>query len=172
MQLTNKPSKIFLYITVLAGTLWAGAYLVRMLLTYQVFEGTALIFREYINEQNLQGIYKVLNPAIAATFFLYILFFISLIVFILVSKVSLKRNGWFFIIIVLTLVTAPFEVYLMSIDYKILININYGDTNISLISNLLRERIKVLSSFPLVELFCFFAFYYLILFRPLSKNEN
>ena len=172
MHPTNKTSKTFLIIAVLSGSLWTGAYLVRMLLTYQIVEGADLVFREFINEDNLYGIYNVLNPVIASTFVLYILFFISFIIFLIISRLSLKNNGWLFIITVLVLITAPFELYLMRLDYKILININYGATDINLITELLKERIKALSSFPLIELFCFFSFYYLILFRPLTKHEN
>jgi hypothetical protein len=167
----NKLSKFFLYITVISGSLWTGTYLLRMLLTYQIFEGTDLVLREYISPGSLVPIYSVLNPAIASTFTLFILFLLSFIIFLLTSKISLKQNGWLFIIAVIVLVTAPFEIYLMSIDYDILININYSVLNEDLISGLLRKRIKVLSSFPLIELFSYFAFYYLILFRPFTANK-
>jgi len=60
----------------------------------------------------------------------------------------------------------------MTIDYTIIIQLNYGTYNTSKIVDLFVKRIKILGSFPLIEIFCYLSFYYFLLFRPLTKNEN
>jgi hypothetical protein len=75
-----------------------------------------------------------------------------------------------FIIAIIVLITLPFEVYLMTIDYKMIFQLNYDTYNTSDIVGLFVRRIKVLGSFPLIEIFSYLSFYYFLLFRPLTKK--
>ena len=172
MNTLNKTSKIFAFLAVLFCSLWVGAYLSRLFLSYQLFEAQDLTLKSYITSANLAGILITMLPTITTTFVLYICFIISFSIFIIVSRVKLRDNGWLFIITIIILITLPFEVYLMTIDYTIIVQLNYGIFNASEIVDLSVKRIKILGSFPLIEIFCYLSFYYFLLFRPLNKNEN
>ena len=119
MQKISKISGFFLSISSLACILWMGSYLVRMFLTYQLFDETLTTYKPYVNEQNINGILITLNPSIVSTFILYIIFIAFFILFLLTARLSLKLNGWLFIITILIIITLPFELYLMMIDFKI-----------------------------------------------------
>jgi hypothetical protein len=164
--------KILLFFIVLSGALWIGSYFTRMLLSYQIFEGTNFSLKPYINDQNLAGILKSFEPVIISTFVLYIIFIITYIIFIITSKISLKNNGWLFIVIVIILLTMPFEIYLSTIDYKIINLINSANFNPKQVLDLIVERFTVFGSFPVIELFCYGAIIYFLLFRPLKKQES
>ena len=172
MNTLNKTSKIFAFIAVITCSLWIGAYLSRLFLSYQLFEAQDLSLKSYINSANLTGILTTLLPSVTTTFVLYICFIFSFVLFIIVSPIKFRDNGWLFIIAVIVLITLPFEVYLMTIDYTIIFQLNYGTYNTSDIIGLFVRRIKVLGSFPLIEIFCYLSFYYFLLFRPLTKNKN
>ena len=172
MNTLNKTSKIFAFIAVITCSLWVGAYLSRLFLSYQLFEAQDLSLKSYINSANLAGILTTLLPSVTTTFVLYICFIFSFVLFIIVSPIKLRDNGWLFIIAVIVLITLPFEVYLMTIDYTIIFQLNYGTYNTSDIIGLFVRRIKVLGSFPLIEIFCYLSFYYFLLFRPLTKDKN
>jgi hypothetical protein len=172
MNTLNKTSKIFAFLAVITCSLWIGAYLSRLFLSYQLFEAQDLTLKSYITSANLTGILTTMLPPITTTFVLYICFIISFALFITVSHIKLRNNGWLFIIAVIILITLPFEIYLMTIDYSIIIQLNHGIYNTSDIVDLFVKRIKVLGSFPLIEIFCYLSFYYFLLFRPLTKNKN
>jgi hypothetical protein len=172
MNKLNKTSKIFAYLALITCSLWVGAYLSRLFLNYQLFVAQDLSLKPYITSANLAGILTTLLPAVTSTFILYICFIVSFALFIIVSHIKLRNNGWLFIISIIILITLPFEIYLMTLDYSIITQLNYGTYNTSDIINLFVRRIKVLGSFPLIEIFCYLSFYYFILFRPLTKNEN
>lgn len=172
MNTLNKTSKIFAFIAVITCSLWVGAYLSRLFLSYQLFEAQDLSLKSYINSANLTGILTTLLPSVTTTFVLYICFIFSFVLFIIVSPIKLRDNGWLFIIAVIVLITLPLEVYLMTIDYTIIFQLNYGTYNTSDIIGLFVRRIKVLGSFPLIEIFCYLSFYYFLLFRPLTKDKN
>ena len=157
MNTLNKTSKIFAFIAIITCSLWIGAYLSRLFLSYQLFEAQDLSLKSYITSANLTGILTTMLPPITATFVLYICFIISFALFI---------------IAVIILITLPFEIYLMTIDYSIILQLNHGIYNTSDIVDLFVKRIKVLGSFPLIEIFCYLSFYYFLLFRPLTKDKN
>ena len=167
----SKTSKIFLFLTALSGSLWMGAYFARLIVFYQMFEPEELILRPVFNEQNLHSLLITINPLIVLTLILYLAFIVTYFVFINISKISLKYNGWLFIITVIIFLTLPFELYLVSFDYKIVTSVLTGNFNSMEIVQLILKRFKVLSSFPVIELFCYFSMIYFVLFKPLTKKK-
>ena len=172
MKSLNKTSKIFAFLAIISCSIWIGAYLSRLFLSYQLFEAQDLSLKPYITSANLPGILITMLPSITTTFVSYTCFIIFFGLFIIIAKIKLRFNGWLFIIIIIILITLPFEIYLMTIDYNIIIQLNYGTYNTSEIVDLFVKRIKILGSFSLIEILCYLSFYYFLLFRPLIKNSN
>lgn len=171
MKKISKISGLFLSISSLACILWMGSYLVRMFLTYQFFDETLTSYKTYVNDQNIKGILITLNPSIVSTFILYIIFLLFFILFLLTARLNLKQNGWLFIITILIIITLPFEIYLMTIDFKIFMQVNSGVFNGSDITALIIKRFKILGSFPLIELLCYFAIVILAIFKPMTRDR-
>lgn len=177
MNNLNRFSKFLLFITCLSGALWLGSYVTRLFITYRFFEDTGFVLKAYYNTGNLNEILITLLPLFTSTFVLYIVFFIFFISFLISSKINLKNNGWLFLITILVLVTFPFEAYLMTIDLEIISSVYSESFNPNDIIELIKDRFKIFSSFPVIEIFCYFAIVFLFIFKPLSKeklsiNEN
>jgi hypothetical protein len=172
MKNTNLLSKIFLYLCALSGLLWTGAYFSRLIYTYQLFEKTDYILKPFLNNQNLPGIFTVLNAGVILTCVLYIIFIISFILFLVTSRLSLKENGWLFVITLVIVITAPFEIYLMTIDHKLIDLVYSASFNVNDAVALTVQRLKMFGSFPLIELVCYFAISYLFIFQPLKMNKK
>jgi hypothetical protein len=154
----------------LSGAVWLGSYITRLFVTYRIFQENDFVLKEYISQQNLNEIFITLKPAFLTSLILYTVFFVSFIVFLSTAKINLKHNGWFFIITIIIFFTFPFEAYLMNIDYKIVLLLSSNNFNSNEILSFIIERLKVFGSFPLVEIFCYFAIIFLIIFQPLTKN--
>jgi hypothetical protein len=166
-------TKIVLYISFISAVIWTGSYLLRMFLFYQLFTIRDFQLKGFLQEADLYAIFMVLLPAVTTTFFTYLLFLISFILFFWLSKIKLRENGWFFIITVIIIITAPFELFLMNIDLSIISGIYYNTYSSPEILNFVIKRFKILSSFPIIEILGFFAIFFMILFRPFRKRyEN
>ncbi len=167
MEKLKTPAKFILFITLLSGILWLGSYTARLFLTYQLFQPKNLSLKSYINASNLSGIYTTLTPIITFTFICYIVFFIGFTLFLIVSKISLKKEGWLFITLLIIYITAPFELFLMTLDWKtimILLSENFKSEEIT---QLFMKRLSLLSSFSLIEIFSFVGIIFLVVFKPL-----
>ncbi len=168
----QKVSKIFQYLCVVFGATWLGANLSRTMLTFYMFEGNQFQLKPFINSSFLHAVFYILNPLISLSVVTYVLFLVSFLVYTATSNLKLKQNGWLFIILVLVVTLAPFELYLIKLDYKILMAVFYSTFDSKIILDATIERYKVLGSFPLIHLFSFLAVIYLAIFQPLTKNEN
>jgi hypothetical protein len=170
MKKISKISASFLTIAALACIFWMGSFLLRLMLSYQLFDKTITAHKDYLNDQNLTAVLITINPAVIATFVLFIAFLTFYFLFLVTSKLSLRKNGWLFIITILILITAPFEIYLMTIDYRIFTDINSGIFNSGEVLSLLMKRLTVLSSFSLIELLCYCAIVFLAIFKPMTRE--
>ena len=172
MNKLSKISKISLFLFVVSGAIWLGSYITRLSLFYQIFQPAEFVLKDFINDQNLSGIFQTLIAAVTINIIFYIVMIVTFILFILTSKLNLKQNGWLFISTVLIFISLPFELYLMFIDYKLVIMVFNGNFNSQEVLKLVIKRFTVLSSFPIVEILSYFAVIYLFLFQPLKGTNR
>ena len=171
MKNISTLSKVFAVLSLIAAAIWVGSYLSRLFLVYQLFEGPDLILKSYITNENVNGILFSILPSFVVHFIAFIVMFLSTIIFYLTSKINLRYNGWLFIILIAIIITTPFEIYLMLIDYKIIMMLNNGSFDSNTVISLLRDRIKDLSSYSIVAILTYLSFYYFIVFQPLTKKD-
>lgn len=172
MNKLSKISKIFLFLSASSCTIWMGSYITRLSLFYQIFKANEFTLKEHFTEQNLYEIFKVLSPAVSVNVIFFTIMILSFIIFLTTSKLNLKQNGWLFISTVLIIITAPFEIYLMSIDMHILTQVVKDNFISNQILELVIKRFTILSSFPIVEILSYFAVIYLFIFQPLTKSDK
>jgi hypothetical protein len=175
MKKNNIVSSVFGYLALTSGSIWFGSYIARFIATYQMFEPTELILKEYITNSNLPAIIQTTFPLVELTFFSYIMFIICFTSFLITVKIKLKENGWLFIISMIIYITFPFKAMLMIIDYK-LIMIFFSELFASeQIPELIIERLTLLSSFPIIMILSYLTIPYFIIFKPFTlkpSNEN
>jgi hypothetical protein len=160
------PAKIFGFIAILSGIIWLGVYASRTLISYQLFD-VKMNLMPFTSSQNLEGIFIAITPVINTTFVLYIIFIIAFTIFLFLSNIKLKQNGWLFIIVVIVYVTLPFEVYLMTIDYKLICELNYNEiVNAEYSAELLREGLIFFSGFPVIIFLSYCSLIYFLVFKP------
>ena len=170
MKEQNILNKIFAFLAVLSGSIWLGSYAERMIISYQLFD-IDLNVMLYVNQQNLSGILVTITPAVYITFILYIFFIFAFTIFLLSSKISLRENGWLFIIAVIIYLTLPFEAYLLTIDYKIISAMNFSDViDAEYVISLFKDRFTNLGSFPIIIFLSYCSLIYFLFFKPFTKK--
>lgn len=174
MKKENTITKIFAYIALSSGSIWLGAYISRLLITYQMFEATELTLKSYITD-NISSIFQTTYPLVNLTIFSYLIMIVSFTIFLVISNLKLRENGWLFIITMIIYITLPFEIVLLLIDYKLFILFINEQFTSELILQLVVDRITRLSSFPIILLLSYLSIPYFIIFKPFTKkssNEN
>ena len=170
MKKENTITKIFAYISLTSGSIWLGAYISRLLTTYQMFEATELKLKSYITNSNISSIFQTTYPLVNLSIFSYLVMTISFTIFLMLTKIKLKENGWLFIITMIIYITLPFEIILLLIDYKLFIIFMNEQFTSELILQLVTERITMLSSFPIILLLSYLSIPYFLIFKPYTKK--
>jgi hypothetical protein len=88
------------------------------------------------------------------------------------EKKHLKNRGWLFISFLIVLIFSPFEIYSIIIDFKIFELSFYRTGDSTTLLNLFRERVISLSSFPLISIFLHLTIVFLMIFKPLNKEQK
>jgi len=165
--------KIFAFVAIVSGALWLGSYVVRLIVTYNLFLENDFVLKEFISQENLQAVLLSLAPTITLSSVLYLIFIIGFTLFLFTSSISLKRNGWLFIIAAIIYLTLPFEIYLIvKIDYKLIVALSSGIDDASEFLSLMIDRFKILGSFPIILIWCYITIPYFLLFRPFTIDEK
>ena len=173
MQKLTKVSKIILIINVLFLALWLGGYVARHFVMYQLFDPETQLLRTNYQISSLPNVLITILPLFVYNIITYTVFIVTFILFLFFSKIKLKYEGWLFIIMLIVFICAPFEIFLLLKDYKIAVIINSGSFNPKDVVELIKERIEILNSFSLVEIFSYIGIIALAVFRPLRKKyEN
>ncbi|OGU67585.1 MAG: hypothetical protein A2W30_05460 [Ignavibacteria bacterium RBG_16_36_9] len=158
-----------------SGSIWFGAYVSRLLTTYQMFEETEFALKNYITNENISAIFQTTFPLVNLTFYSYIIMIISFTLFLILSGLKLKENGWLLIVSLIIFLTLPLESLLLITDYK-LIDLFMNEQFVSEhILKLIIERMSKLSSFPIILILSYLTIPYFLIFKPFTlkiKNEN
>lgn len=169
MQNLTKLSKIILALTTLFFTVWLGSYISRQVVIYQFFDPENLSLKLIYSINNLSEVLFTIFPLIVLNIVSYTAFLLSLLVFLFQSKISLKKEGWLFISVLVVLICAPFEIFLILKDYKIANAIYSQNFDPLAIVNLIRDRMTILSSFSLIEIISFIGIIFLFVIQPMKK---
>lgn len=167
----NRFSKILLSLTIVFGSIWLGGYITRQLVFYQFFDSENLNLLPEFQLLNSNEVLKITQPLLVHNILTYGIFLFSFILFFVFSKINLRQEGWFFICSAIILITSPFEIYLLSIDYKIINLLTQNNFENNLVFNLIKKRIEVLSSFSLIEVFAYIGIIFIAVFKPLNKTK-
>ncbi len=172
MKKYNYFQKFNLFLVISTFIIWFGTYIARHLAVYQLFEPEGLVLRSIYTKDNLNVIFEIIFPLLVTPLVTFPIFIILLLLYLFTSRINLKKEGWLFISLLIIIITAPFEIFLLIKDYKIInliLSQNYDSMEI--LDNI-RNRITVLSSFSLIEIFSYLAIVFLTIFKPLSKSDE
>jgi len=175
MKKKNTLTSIFSYVALASGSIWFGAYISRLLITYQMFEPTEPVLKNFLGNSNLPAVAEVIAPLITLTVITYILLIISFTLFLFTMQMKLKENGWLFIIAGIIYLTLPFELIQLIQDVKMIslfLKADYGSAKMLL---LITEWLTKLNSFPVILILSYLSIPYLLIFKPFTikfKNEN
>ncbi|MGK9475926.1 hypothetical protein [Melioribacter sp. OK-6-Me] len=161
--------KIFTSIVALFYLLWMCGVMSDLLISFQLFEAKGLVLKEIFSRTDLSVSLLLLTPAISLKLIGYPFLVISIILYLLFTKPKLKKEGWLLIILLLIIITAPFNIYLLYKDYDLLMEILNIAPATQTIAHL-RERFIILGGFPLINLFVNLAILFLATLKPLQKT--
>lgn len=170
MREISKPAKTILFLLAVAGVVWYGATTARLLSIYQIYDGVEMRLNEFAVGAVLP-IFHAINPILVATMVAYVAFVALFVAFVVVSKLSLRWNGWLFMSLLIVGGLAPYELYLIAeYDFHLAHGLFYGWADSAYVEHMALERVKASGSYVLIQLASHLVALYLFVFQPMTKK--
>ncbi len=169
-MIERTTTKIYLFILIIVGLFWLGGSIYRAIVAYTLFEPFSLIVKSQLSYDILKQTLKLIGNINVYILFSYPLVLIFYYLFIRSSRVSLKKEGWLFMITMIFVLFFPVEIFLtyLDINYTYQVLLTEFNTNIAL--SLLIQRIGALGGLPAIALLCYLTSIWLAIFQPLRRN--
>jgi len=173
MNNLTKTSKLFLVITFVSYALWLGSYIAKNMIFFQFFDPETMALRSIFLKTDFLSLFYGVYPIITLNIICYGLFVLFFIIFTVTSKLSLRKNGWLFISLLVVLITLPVEVYLIfKYDWNFVFDTNNLSIQIQPALELIKQRVAKFGMYSFISIFSTISIVIFFIFRPLTKNEN
>lgn len=172
MKLNKATTKILLFILILSSIFWLGGSIYRAIIAYTLFEPFSLVVKSEITYDILNQTLRLIGNVNVYILISYPIVLISLFLFVKFSKVKLKSEGWFFMILMIVILFLPVEIYLsyLDINFTYMVLFSSFDTNLAL--SLLIQRISALGGLPVIGTLCYFTSIWIAIFQPLKRDTK
>lgn len=170
MELKKIHTKIYLFLLILASLFWLGGSIYRAIIAYTLFEPFSLIVKSQITYDILRQTLKLIGNINVYVLISYPIVLLTFVLFVRSTRVSLKKEGWLFMITMILVLFFPIEIYLSyrDINFTLMVLFSNFDTNLAL--SLLIQRISALGGLPAIGSLCYFTSIWLAIFQPLKKS--
>jgi hypothetical protein len=168
-------NKLIQSFIIISGGIWIGSQITKILTIFYFFqtdEFGRINLKTEILPDTINIISYQLVPLFIVSIVSYLFFIILINIFLIMEKKHLKNRGWLFISFLIVLIFSPFEIYSIIIDFKIFELSFYRTGDSTTLLNLFRERVISLSSFPLISIFLHLTIVFLMIFKPLNKEQK
>lgn len=173
MKITN-TIKLLLAILTFCAIIWLGGSVLRAVVAYSIFvPATELeLKQDQTDEIRMHTVRIYTDTAIYTAVSFGIVFVIALFLLIRFRKL-LKMHGWLFMSFVLFFLASPVEFYLIYLDIKLMIYVNYNQ-NLSFkayeVTEYFINRLRNLSVISTLAYLSFFTSIIFIIFKPLDRS--
>ena len=172
----TKFQKVLITIAALGIMIWLGGSIVRTAIGYDLFlPGTELVLKQFYAEQiQIHTVYLYTITSLY-TGIGFILSFLSVIILFIMWRRNLKIYGWLFMAFVLFFLAAPWQLYLIYLDIRLIWSFNtlgYIPFGSSIINDYFLPqflRFKVASPLTFLAILTSIL---LIIWRPLDKSKE
>lgn len=170
MKLNKNTTKILLFILILSSIFWLGGSIYRAIIAYTLFEPFSLIVKSEITYDILRQTLKLIGNINVYILISYPIVLITFFFFVKSASISLKKEGWLFMIAMILVLFLPVEIYLSYLDINFTIMVLLTNFNTNLALSLLIQRIAALGGLPAIGFLCYVTSIWIAIFQPLKRG--
>jgi len=161
-----------LLIVIVCSIFWLGGINVRAIVVNELFYTGTLEWKSNLSPDYYSAIFKVITISSIYAMVSYLFLFISVILYLSLSKIDLKSKGWLMASIILFFLFSPVEIYASVYDFKFIYEYYFGTADYYYLKELLTKRLTSLSGLPVIALFSYYTILILFVWKPLDKTKT
>ena len=164
--------RVALCVLLLSALTWFGSFVTRAVVGNELLEpGTGRLITTFSLETE-QHLYRVLAASAIPMVIGYILLLISSAVFLSTSPLRLRENGWLLMSALLLYLFVPVEVFVLSLDVRMISVQFFGNADVPALRELFLARLGALAGAPFIAVLCYLTIVPLAIFQPLRRKAQ
>ncbi len=164
--------KITLFIIIVTSIIWLGGINIRAIVGFYLLQVGTLDFKPYIHPYVERVVFGLIAQSSIIVNIAYILLWFSGLIFLKITQLKLKNNGWLMISTILFYIFTPVEIYTMVLDFKMWYLDYIGSNDLVEFRKLFIHRLGALAGVPMIALLCYYTAIAITIFQPLRKINN
>lgn len=161
--------RVALLVFLLSWSLWFGGMHIRVLIGNSLLQAGTLEFRELLSPEAEREIFRMLSVAGLVILPAYLAALLAGVVVLATIPLRLKEHGWLMMTAMLFYAAAPVELYVLSIDARMMYQEFFTAAGNEVFRTLFQERLHALGGAPFVALVIHYVTAALVVFRPLRR---
>lgn len=172
MKQMNAIDKTIASLGLLGYIIWLGGSVIRTIISYDLFIPGTLELKKYSFEIQTH-IVKLFELASPYTNISYMVMILTVLYMLIKYNKNIKANGWMFMSIFMLLLTVIPNSYLMWMDYKLAMDMNYfrAEFDSTSVANYFMIRFTKLSILQPIVMLSGITAAVLFVFRPLHNSN-
>jgi hypothetical protein len=162
--------RVALFVLIVGAVIWLGTWVARASIGNDLLVPGTMQFDEQTPPVAERHLYRVLAGSGILMVGGYVLVLISSVVFLRTSPYRLRENGWLMMSALLLYVFVPVEVYVMSLDVRMIYLEFFAGADPAAFRELFLARVGALAGAPFVAMLCYCTIIALAVFQPFRRN--
>jgi len=164
-------TRISLFVLIISAVVWLGAVNVRAVIGNELLNFGTLEFKDHLDPGLEREVFRLISLTSVIVILGYLAVFVSAVVFVRTTTLSLKRNGWLMMSALLFFIFSPVEFYTLVLDWKMITLDFFSNASLTDFRILFIHRLAALAGVPIIALLSYYTIVGLAIWQPLKKPE-
>ncbi len=160
---------ILLVVIVISAICWLGGINIRAMIGFDLLEAGTLDFKPNIHPYVERAVFSLIAQSSMVIDTAYLILWIAGVMYLRMTPLKLRQNGWLLMCAILFYMFTPVEVYTMVLDFRLWRLDAIGSNDLVEFRKLFIHRLAALAGVPMIALLSYYTAIVLAIFRPLRK---
>ncbi len=163
---------ILLAIIIISAFCWLGGINIRAMIGFDLLQAGTLEFKPNIHPYVERAVFSLIAQSSLVVDTAYLFLWIAGILYLRLTPLRLRQNGWLLMCAILFYMFTPVEVYTMVLDFRLWRLDAIGSNDLVEFRKLFIHRLAALAGVPMIALLSYYTAILLAVFRPLRKPAS
>ena len=168
--MTIRRNKFALLTVVLAAIIWLGGSNIRAMIGFDLLQTGTIEFKSNIHPYVERTVFALIAQSSVFVDLAYIVLWMAGIVYLRMTDLRLKEQGWLMMAAILFYMFTPVEIYLMVLDGRMWFLDHIGSNDLVEFRVLFIHRLTALAGVPFIALLCYYTGIVVSVLQPLRRG--
>ncbi len=162
--------KLILSSIVISAICWLGGINIRAMIGFDLLQAGTIDFKPNIHPFVERAVFSLIAQSSMVIDVAYVVLWVAGIIFLRMTSLRFRENGWLLMCAILFYIFTPVEVYTMVLDYRMWRLDALGSNDLVEFRKIFIHHLGALAGVPMIALLSYYTAIVLVIFQPMRKS--